>query len=174
VGELDLARLIRLVAPVFCVFLACLGQTDAASRIGKVDRIVVYKARRELHLMSGTKVQKTYKVALGGNPVGPKEVEGDQKTPEGSYTIIQHNPRSQFYKSLRVSYPNESDKKRAAKQKKSAGSDIMVHGLGRGFGFLGAAHRLSDWTLGCIAVTNEEIDEIYATVADGTRIDIFP
>lgn len=166
--------LARLVAYVFCVVLGCSCQSDAASPKGKVDRVVVYKAKRELHLMNGTKVQKIYKVALGGNPVGHKEVEGDKKTPEGSYTIIQHNPRSQFYKSLRVSYPNELDKKHAAKLKKSAGGDIMVHGLGRGFGFLGAAHRLTDWTLGCIAVTDSEIDEIYASVADGTHIDIFP
>lgn len=166
--------MIRLAAFILCVVLACSCNSEPATPIGKVDRIVVYKAKRELHLMSGAKKLKTYKVALGGNPVGHKEVEGDKKTPEGSYKIIQHNPRSQFYKSLRISYPNDADKKRAAKQKKSPGSDIMVHGLGRGFGYLGAAHRLSDWTLGCIAVTNDEIDEIYASVADGTSIDIFP
>lgn len=154
--------------------LACTRTSDLTEPIGKVDRITVYKARRELHLQNGAQILKTYKVALGGNPVGPKEVEGDKKTPEGTYKIIAHNPKSQFYKSLRISYPNESDIKRAAQLKKSAGSDIMIHGLGTGFGVLGSTHRLRDWTLGCIAVTNEEIDEIYASVQDGTRIDIEP
>jgi murein L,D-transpeptidase YafK len=162
-------------AIIFATMCALACQSESAGKpIGKADKIVVHKQKRELHLMNGGKTLKIYKVALGGSPVGRKEVEGDQKTPEGVYKITAHNPRSQFYKSLRVSYPNESDRKRAAALKKSPGSDIMIHGLGDNFGFLGKAHRLSDWTLGCIAVTNEEIDEIYASVIDGTQIEILP
>ena len=141
---------------------------------GNADKILVFKSKRELHLLKGEKILKTYKVALGGDPLGHKQVEGDKKTPEGKYKIIGHNPKSKFYKSLRVSYPNDKDRENAAKQGMSAGSDIMVHGLGTGFSHLGKLHLLSDWTLGCIAVTNDEIDEIYAAVTDGTTIEIKP
>lgn len=138
------------------------------------DKILIEKAKRELHLMKGTKILKTYKVALGGNPEGHKQFAGDKKTPEGLYKIVGHNPNSQFYKSLRISYPNGQDRSRAEKLGRSPGSDIMIHGLGKGFAYLGKLHTAYDWTLGCIAVTNEEIDEIYASVANGTPIEIRP
>lgn len=138
------------------------------------DKILVLKEKRELYLLKDSKVLKVYKIALGRNPIGHKKIEGDKKTPEGQYKIIAHNAGSSYYKSLRISYPNEQDTKEAAKLGKSPGGDIMIHGLGRYFPSLGKLHTLHDWTLGCIAVTNEEIDEIFACVKDGTPIEIRP
>ena len=124
------------------------------------DRVVVLKKERTLELFSQGKVIKTYKIALGGEPVGPKTKQGDHKTPEGIYILDSRNAHSQFYKSIHISYPNEQDRALARKNGVSPGGDIFVHGLPNGFGAIGAAHRLKDWTDGCIAVTNEEIDEI--------------
>jgi murein L,D-transpeptidase YafK len=113
-------------------------------------------------------------VALGGDPVGPKTRLGDHKTPEGLYAIVGRNDKSEFHRSLRLSYPNEKDRSRARKQKVSPGGDIMIHGLPNGYGAVGAAHALHDWTDGCIAVTNQEIEEIWAAVPDGTPVQINP
>ncbi|MEO7933621.1 MAG: L,D-transpeptidase family protein [Chthoniobacterales bacterium] len=145
-----------------------------AADLPKADHILVEKAKRTLSLMRGGKVLKTYQVALGPNPVGPKEKEGDGKTPEGVYRIDWRNPQSQYHLSLHISYPDEKDVTRAKKQGVSPGGDIMIHGLPNGMGALGAAHRLTNWTVGCIAVTNEEIQEIWNAVPDGTSIEIRP
>jgi murein L,D-transpeptidase YafK len=138
------------------------------------DHVVVLKKERVLELLSQGKVIKTYKVALGGDPVGPKTRQGDHKTPEGVYVLDFRNAHSQFYKSIHISYPSEQDGALARKNGVSPGGDIFVHGLPNGLGVSGAAHRLKDWTDGCIAVTNEEIDEIWKAVADGTPIEIRP
>jgi murein L,D-transpeptidase YafK len=141
---------------------------------GNVDRILVEKAKRTMTLFSGDKVVKTYLVALGGEPVGRKEREGDHKTPEGSYTIDSKNARSKFHLALHVSYPDEADKKRARKMGVNPGGAIMIHGLPREFAYLGALHRKTDWTDGCVAVTNEEIEEIWRLVKIGTPVEIRP
>lgn len=138
------------------------------------DRIVVYKKRRIMELMSRGKIMKTYKIALGGQPVGPKRVQGDHKTPEGKYKIDSKNPKSRFYLALHISYPNADDRKRARQLGMSPGGAIMIHGLGKEFGWLGRTHTLYDWTDGCIAVTNEEMEEIWRLVPIGTPIQIFP
>src|SRR5271165_487083 len=140
----------------------------------KIDQVLVLKSERTLQLLSLGKVIRTYKVALGGAPVGAKEQQGDHKTPEGHYVLDRRNPKSQFYKSIHVSYPNEKDRRRAAERRVAPGGDIMIHGLPHGYGWLGAAHRERDWTDGCIAVTNQEIDEIWKLVPDGTPIEIRP
>ncbi len=140
----------------------------------KADQVVVVKSTRTLKLFSRGKVIRTYKVALGTNPVGAKEQQGDQKTPEGTYTLDRRNPKSQFYKSIHISYPNEQDRRQAQQKGHSPGGDIMIHGLPNGYGAVGAAHRLRDWTDGCIAVTDAEIDEIWKLVPDGTPIEIRP
>lgn len=113
-------------------------------------------------------------MALGGSPVRAKEQQGDHKTPEGQYTLDRRNAKSRFYKSIHVSYPNEQDKQKASQRGVSAGGDIMIHGLPNGFGWLGSTHRALDWTDGCVAVTNEEMDEIWELVPDGTPIEIRP
>ena len=140
----------------------------------KADQVVLVKSQRTLTLLSQGNVIRTYKVALGGAPVGAKEQQGDHKTPEGHYVLDRRNSKSRFYKSLHVSYPNEQDQQKAAKNGTSPGGDVMLHGLPNGFGWLGAAHRAMVWTDGCIAVTDAEIDEIWDLVADGTPIEIRP
>jgi murein L,D-transpeptidase YafK len=140
----------------------------------KADQVIVEKGHRTLTLLSHGKALHTYKVALGGTPIGAKEQQGDHKTPEGHYILDRRNPKSRFYKSIHVSYPNEHDKQTAARRGVSPGGDIMIHGLPNGFGWLGATHRAQDWTDGCIAVTNAEMDEIWQFVPDGTPIEIRP
>jgi murein L,D-transpeptidase YafK len=144
----------------------------AAQTETKVDRIVVEKSKRTLKLMDGAKILKTHKVALGGQPVGSKDRQGDHKTPEGIYSVDAKNPNSQFYKALHISYPSQADRTNARKLGMSPGGDVEIHGLGSKWGWIGAKHRLTDWTDGCIAVTNEEIDEIYPLIKVGTPVEI--
>jgi murein L,D-transpeptidase YafK len=125
-------------------------------------------------LLAKGKVLRTYRIALGGAPVGPKEQQGDRKTPEGKYVISGRNLHSQFHRSLRISYPNAADRARARRLGVSPGGDIFIHGLPNGMGPIGAAHTARDWTDGCIAVTDEEIEEIWKLVANGTPIEIKP
>ena len=127
-----------------------------------------------MQLLRNGRVLRTYLIALGGNPVGHKQREGDRRTPEGRYTISARNPKSSYHLSLRISYPNEADREHALKIGASPGGDIMIHGLPNNLPKLGAAHREYDWTDGCIAVTNEEIEEIWSLVPDGTPIQIEP
>jgi len=140
----------------------------------RADRIVVYKHERKLVLMSQGKELKSYHVALGGEPDGPKTRQGDHRTPEGSYVLDSRNPNSQFYKAFHISYPNAHDVAAAKKLGVSPGGDIMLHGLPKQYAWLGKAHALHDWTDGCIAVTDEEMDELWKLVRVGTPIDIKP
>lgn len=138
------------------------------------DKVVVFKSKRLLILMKGDEKLTEYKIALGGEPVGPKDREGDHKTPEGLYVLDRRNAKSKFYKSIHISYPDTQDRERASKLGIPPGGDIMIHGLPNGFGWLGSLHRSRDWTDGCIAVTDQEMDEIWQAVADGTPIEIKP
>jgi len=140
----------------------------------QADRIVVQKAKRQLDLFSHGKLLRSYKVALGKNPVGAKTRQGDMRTPEGSYTIDGHYPQSEYHRALHISYPNPADRAQARKLGVDPGGDIMIHGLPNGQGYIGKAHRLWDWTQGCIAVTDEEIEEIYRLVPNGTPVEIRP
>ena len=147
----------------------------AAASIGdRADKLVVNKSKRELLLNRSGKVIRSYRIALGRNPVGPNLRKGDGKTPEGTYIISGRNAASAFHRSLRISYPNAADRIRARRQGVDPGGAIMIHGLPNGQGFVGAAHRLTDWTEGCIAVTDAEIEEIWRLVPDGTPIQINP
>jgi murein L,D-transpeptidase YafK len=140
----------------------------------QADRILVEKAARRLTLLHRDAPLKTYRVSLGRVPLGPKENEGDNRTSEGFYRIDFHKPDSDYHLALHISYPEPHDVARAAAQGVSAGSDIMIHGLPNGRGWVGAFHRRSDWTAGCIAVTDFEIEEIFRAVPDGTSIEIRP
>jgi murein L,D-transpeptidase YafK len=140
----------------------------------KADSILIFKKDHVLELLQGGKVIRTYKVALGRGGLAPKEREGDGRTPEGHYVIDSRTAQSHYHKALHVSYPNAEDRKRAAKLGVAPGGAIMIHGLPNGMGSVGAAHRLYDWTLGCIAVTDEEIDEIWDLVPNGTPVEIRP
>jgi murein L,D-transpeptidase YafK len=141
---------------------------------GPADRIMIEKNERRLMLISKGKVLKTYKIALGGNPNGPKERQGDNKTPEGTYIIDSRNRDSSYHLSLHISYPNAKDKKRAKQLGVSPGGDIMIHGIKNGLSWVGDLHTGVDWTKGCIAVTDEEIEEIDRLVPNGTIVDIRP
>lgn len=147
---------------------------DYAIQKGSVDRILIEKNARRLMLISQGDVLKSYNIALGGNPIGPKERQGDSKTPEGTYVIDGRNKDSRFHLSLHISYPNERDKNRAKELGVSPGGDIMIHGIKNGFSWVGDAHTAVDWTKGCIAVTDEEIEEISKLAPNGTIVEIRP
>jgi murein L,D-transpeptidase YafK len=138
------------------------------------DKILVEKSARRLTLFLGEERLKIYPMVLGWNPVGHKEKEGDGRTPEGFYTISGRNPQSKFHLSLRISYPSPEDVRRAAEAGVRPGGDIMIHGLPNGMGLLGRTMQGNDWTAGCVAVTNDEIEEIWRVVADGTPVEIRP
>lgn len=139
------------------------------------DLVVVVKGQRKLHLYQNKQLIKSYNIALGGNPVGAKHAEGDRKTPEGEYVISRKHLSSNFHRSLHVSYPASKDIAYAKKRSiEKVGGDIKIHGLPRLFFWVGSLHALMDWTAGCIAVTDREIDELWRAVPRGTKIQIVP
>lgn len=140
----------------------------------QADKVLVYKSERKLHLMKAGEIFRTYSIAIGDNPVGHKEQKGDEKTPEGKYTLDWRNSNSICYKSIHISYPNKADKLWAQKKGVSPGGDIMIHGILNGYEWVGKDHVKQDWTDGCIAVSNEEMDEIWKSVRNGTPIEIKP
>ena len=153
------------------------GPTDSKPN-RKVDLIVVYKSLRRMVLVTDDQVQKQYRVALGLVPVGHKQQQGDWKTPEGLYKIDFKNSRSDFHLSLRISYPDRLDIKEAKKRNIDPGGDIMIHGFPKDptkYKFAKLAYDMGlDWTVGCIAVTNDEIEEIYSVIDAKTPIEICP
>jgi murein L,D-transpeptidase YafK len=138
------------------------------------DKVLIEKIERRLTLLSKGEVIKTYKIALGGQPVGPKERQGDNKTPEGFYIIDSRNRDSRYHLSLHISYPNKKDKMRAKELGVSPGGDIMIHGIKNGLSWVGPSHAEVDWTNGCIAVSDEEMEEIYKLVPNGAIVEIRP
>lgn len=138
----------------------------------RADQIIVLKSERKLVLIQGDRPLKEYRIALGDDPVGPKLQEGDGRTPEGRYVIDYRKADSFFHRALHISYPSASDLAQATARGESPGGLIMIHGIRNGLGFVGRLHRLTDWTNGCIAVTNTEIEEIWRAVPDGTPIEI--
>lgn len=140
----------------------------------QIDLVVLYKGARLLQLKHNGHVVRSFDVALGIEPEGHKRIEGDGRTPEGVYTLDWRNAKSQFYRSMHVSYPRERDQETAKRWGGSPGGMIMIHGLPNGRPAIEVGHPSSDWTNGCIAVTNEEMDEIWSLVDDGTTIIIFP
>lgn len=142
---------------------------------GKVNLIVVEKSKRQLSVYNNNEKLKTYKISLGKNPIGHKQFEGDGKTPEGIYYIDGKNPKSRYFLNLGISYPDEKDKEYAAEHNKSAGGDIKIHGLPNGFSMAKPLFDIyGDWTQGCIAVSNEDIAELYEIIDIGTKIEIKP
>jgi murein L,D-transpeptidase YafK len=159
---------------IYAVLLLMALSAVAASIQPQVDRIVVLKKKHQMLLFDGERIVKTYSVALGYGGLKPKRREGDHRTPEGIYQVDWRNPASRFHLALHVSYPDESDKARARRRHVRPGGDIMIHGLGSEFSDLGAKHNLEDWTDGCIAVTDAEMDEIWKLVPDRTPVEIRP
>jgi murein L,D-transpeptidase YafK len=146
----------------------------AAASAEKADSVLILKKDHVLELLAGGKVIRTYKVALGSGGLAAKEREGDGRTPEGHYVIDSRNEHSAYHRALHISYPNDEDRRRAAKLGVSPGGEIMIHGLPNGKGWIGEAHRMYDWTLGCVAVTDDEIEEIWKLVPVGTPVEIRP
>ncbi|MFV0303633.1 MAG: murein L,D-transpeptidase family protein [Paracoccus sp. (in: a-proteobacteria)] len=137
-----------------------------------VTQIVVNKGDRRMYLLSGRKVVRSYDVGLGNQPVGHKMFEGDGKTPEGVYFVNRFNPRSTYHLSVGISYPDPEDVARALTYGRQPGGDIFIHGRGPQGNALAAKRK--DWTAGCIAVTDEEIEEIYAMLTAGVPVVIYP
>ncbi len=144
------------------------------SAAGMADRVLVEKKAHRLTLFRNNRPLKSYAIALGQQPEGPKRFAGDNKTPEGRYVIDSRKKNSAYHRSLHISYPRPEEVAFAAEHKRSAGGDIMIHGLPNGRGFWGARHLLRDWTAGCIAVTDAEIEELWRAIPDGTPIEIRP
>ena len=147
---------------------------DSVGQLPPVDHVVVHKADRKLFLMHGDKVVRSYKIALGLNPVGTKERSGDFRTPEGTYRLIRRNPRSDFFLSMQVSYPNEADLKHARRNHWDTGGSIMIHGLPNQLKHDPAYYENVDWTDGCIAVSNADMLEIWLLTPDNALIEILP
>jgi len=158
-------------SPMLFVLLLASAATQAAL---PVDKVLVEKSERRMTLLHDGSTVKTYRVSLGREPVGDKERQGDGRTPEGTYRIDRRNAASQYHLSLHIAYPDEVHRARARKLGVSPGGDIFIHGLPNGFAWTGRAQHFTDWTAGCIAVGNDEIEEIWKLVSDGTPIEIRP
>jgi murein L,D-transpeptidase YafK len=150
-------------------------ETGFERPIGKADMIRVDKSERRLVLLRKGKVIAEYSVALGRSPVGGKEKQGDMRTPEGRYTIDRRNPGSKYHRSMHISYPGKSDRARAAKLAMDPGGDVMIHGQPNGYALPASLLlQATDWTFGCIAVSNADMDAIWKAVPDGAPIEILP
>ena len=168
---------VKYVVATLCLLIAALALYSHWPQVAlpegvAASRVVVLKSDRLLQLYAGDTLLREYPVSLGFSSVGHKQVEGDGKTPEGSYLIDKRNPKSQYHLSLHVSYPTAEQTKQAIAAGVNPGGLIMIHGIRNGFGVLGRLHLLVDWTAGCIAVTNGEIEEIWRSVPNGTPIEI--
>ena len=156
------------------IVLGALAGAQGADPPVQADRVVVLKGERKLLLIRRGEVLDTFWIALGRRPVGAKVELGDGRTPEGSYFIESRDANSLYYRALRLSYPNEADRKRAEELGVNPGGDILIHAVPLGYEPTAAGERMIDWTNGCIAVTNEDMDEIWLRVADGTVVEIRP
>lgn len=163
-------------AIVLAFLLALLAPTAEATltQLPAATEVVVHKAQRRLELWQGSRLLRSYRISLGLNPVGHKQREGDFKTPEGRYILDMRNPRSEFFLSVRVSYPDSRDVARARKAGVAPGGAIMVHGLPNDPRWPPEHYAREDWTDGCIALSNADMMEVWMLVADGTPIDIRP
>lgn len=148
--------------------------TLPAHAADRISLVRIDKSERRMELLSGDKVVRTYAIALGNAPIGHKQQEGDERTPEGRYVLDWRNPKSSYYRSIHVSYPNAADEKFARDRGMSPGGAIMIHGQPNGYGWWSWFLQRFDWTDGCVAVTNEEMAEIWAMVKNGTPIEINP
>jgi len=165
----------KLIALVVCFLLAQeVKATSDTYQMPLIDRILIIKSERRLNLMHKDKVIKTYRISLGKKPVGAKEYEGDQRTPEGIYWIDWRQKSENFNLSLHISYPNESDRKRAKKSGVNPGGMIMIHGTPISAEFPDWFFRGLDWTEGCIALSNADMREVWEQVEDYTTVEIRP
>ena len=162
------------IALVLAAALAVAVPQVASAALEQADRVLVRKSERKLYLMRGDRVLRTFKVALGLNPEGHKEREGDFRTPEGRYRLTTRNPDSDFFLSIQIDYPNRADVARARRRGERPGGAIMIHGQPNQPTRSREYYRRMDWTNGCIAVTNAEMVDIWLMTPTGTPIDILP
>jgi len=163
--------MVRFTCLVAALLLPCLA--GAAEPAPKADRVLIDKSERSLSLYAGERKLASFWVSLGADPVGRKQCRGDNRTPEGRYYVAGRKENSDFHRALRLSYPSAEDVERARARGCEPGGDIMIHGLKNGWpGKTGRLHLLRDWTRGCVAVTNEEIERIWAMVPDGIVVEI--
>lgn len=148
--------------------------SSASAAPDKADKVIVIKSKRVMMLLRDGEIIKTYRVSLGRNPTGPKVQEGDQKTPEGTYILNSKKQNSKYHRAINISYPNESDMQSSRRLRVSPGNSIAIHGLPKDLEDIDKFQRRLDWTEGCIAVTNAEMEEIWQLVAEGTPIEIKP
>ena len=150
------------------------GRAGPGGPVALADSVVVEKRAHRLTLFHLGRPIRRYRIALGGQPVGDKVSAGDRRTPEGVFAVTERSAHSRYHLALRLSYPDARHQARADTLGVSPGTDIMIHGLPNGRTALGSRHRLADWTDGCIALTDEEIDEVWSTVPVGTPVEIRP
>jgi murein L,D-transpeptidase YafK len=160
---------IRALIASACLLIATTAVADV-----QADRVMIQKSARQLTLMRNGRPLRSYHVSLGSNPKGAKEREGDGRTPEGIYTIDSRNAYSKYHLSLHVSYPNAADRLRARRLRVSPGGAIMIHGTPNRWRGLRFVFQHTDWTKGCIAVSDAEIEEIWKLVPNGTVVEIRP
>lgn len=154
--------------------LLFLAVVSVAASEPSADLVRVWKSERKLEVISGGKVTHEFKVALGGSPKGHKTKEGDRKTPEGKYALDYKKPDSAFYKAIHISYPNANDISQARTHNVLPGGQVMIHGQKNGLGWLSFITQHFDWTSGCIALTNSDMDILWPLVREGTTVEILP
>lgn len=150
------------------------GLTIPIVSMPQADEVIVHKGERRLYLMRHGQVLRSYRIALGLDPRGPKQREGDFRTPEGHYFLTRRNPRSDYFLSIQVSYPNEADLQRAHREHVDPGGSIMVHGLPNALSHSPSYYARSDWTDGCIALSDSDMVEVWLMTRDNTPIEILP
>lgn len=159
---------------IFTILFIIMTATTCLSGSYTITSVTVIKSKKKLHLLSGKNIFMSFNIALGATPQGHKKKEGDERTPEGQYILDYKNNNSSFYKSIHISYPNNIDIQNAITAGVSPGGNIMIHGQKNGFGKLAWATQKLNWTDGCIAVTNPDMDIIWENVTVGTPILILP
>lgn len=164
----------RAILLLLALTLATPPAMSSAQPLPTATEVIVVKSKRRLELWRGSTLLRSYRVSLGLNPLGHKQREGDFRTPEGRYVLDSRNPRSDFFLSIRVSYPNDRDRARARKAGVPPGGLIMIHGLPNDPRWSPEHYAREDWTDGCIALSNADMMEVWMLVADGTPINIRP
>jgi murein L,D-transpeptidase YafK len=159
----------------FLIAVLLLAVFAGAATAGQTaDRVLVIKSKERLYLIRNDEVFASYHVVFGANPKGHKQQQGDERTPEGHYTLGYKNAHSSFYKSIHISYPNREDRIRARERGVSPGGDIMIHGQANGWEWISPLSRFFNWTDGCIALSNRDMDAVWEAVPSGTPIEIRP
>ena len=156
------------------VFLFLVLPTADAASVQKADAVLVIKSEKRLYLLNKGRRFASFRVTFGADPVGHKQAQGDEKTPEGQYILDYKNSNSQFYKSIHISYPNAEDRKNARRLGVNPGGDIMIHGQANGYGWASPVMQWFSWTDGCVALSDNDMDKVWSAVDPGTPIEIRP